>query len=216
MIDPVGYYSSGHYLYMSRVIVLVTELVAGLSLFGVWNPNALSPSLETHDALTRMLFLNCRYTLFLLSTLHPNVWLVSENIAPTLVAFDGTSNGYRSLLLPLAWEDDLVRCALLASSANHLRFRRPKLTNLALNFQYAAIKKLTSLSQDGDGASNTRLGILAALILLLISGMMNGGSDFELLLNMAKSWIEAMKGDGSLKESPATPLGGFLLDQVSM
>jgi hypothetical protein len=132
------------------------------------------------------------------------------------VAFDGISNGYRSLLLPLAWEDDLVRCALLASSANHLRFRRPNLTTLALNFQYAATKKLTSLSQDGNCAGNTRPAILAALILLLISGMMNGGSDFELLLNMAKSWIEAMKENGRLKDAPATTLDEFLLDQVSM
>jgi hypothetical protein len=133
-----------------------------------------------------------------------------------LVAFDGISNGYRSLLLPLAWEDDLVRCALLASSSNHLRFCRPKLTNLALNFQAAAINKLTYLSKDGNSAGNTRPAILAAIILLLINGMMNGGSDFELLLNMAKSWIEAMNGNGSLKEAPGTALDEFLLDQVSM
>lgn len=41
----------------------MTKPMAGLSLFGVWNPNALSPSLETHDALTRMLFLNCKWRL---------------------------------------------------------------------------------------------------------------------------------------------------------
>ena len=132
------------------------------------------------------------------------------------MVFDGLSNGYRSLLLPLAWEDDLVRCALLASSANHLRFRRPKLTNLALNFESVAIEKLTHLSKPGNCAGNARPAILAAIILLLINGMMNGGSDFELLLNMAKSWIEAMSGNGSLEEAPGSALNGFLLDQVSM
>jgi hypothetical protein len=132
------------------------------------------------------------------------------------VAFDGISNGYRSLLLPLAWEDDLVRFALLASSANHLRFRYPKLTNLALNFQSTAIEKLAWLSKSGNRPGNLRPAILAAIILLLISGMMNGGSDFEILLNMAKSWIEAMSWNGSLKEAPGSALDEFLLDQVSM
>jgi hypothetical protein len=147
--------------------------------------------------------------------LNTNLSEVSENIAPTLVTFDGMCNGYRSMLLPLAWENDLVRCALLAASANHLCFRHPKLINLALNFETVAIEKLTCLSKSGNCVDRTRPTILAVIILLIINGMMNGASSFE-LLNIAKSWIEAMTGNKSMKETPGSDLEEFLLDQVSM
>jgi hypothetical protein len=103
----------------------------------------------------------------------------------------------------------------MASSANHLRFARPCLTNLALNLQAAAIDKLTLLSKSANCVS-ARPTTLAAIILLLINGMMNGSSEFQIILNMAKSWIEAMSDSGTLRKAPRSTLDEFLLDQVNM
>lgn len=132
-----------------------------------------------------------------------------------MVPSDGESNGYRTMLLPLAYEDDIVRWALLASSANHLRFRHPKLTKLALNFQAAAINKLSHRSKSSDCTNGAGTSTLAAMILLLINGMMNGDTDFQIILNTAKSRITAMANSGGLQE-PRTPLEEFLHDQLNM
>ncbi|KAK6443923.1 hypothetical protein FP744_10000171 [Trichoderma asperellum] len=140
----------------------------------------------------------------------------SENIAPTLVAINGASNGYRALLLPLACADDLVRSATVAASANQLRFQRPKLAPLASKFQSAAIEKLSVFSRAENASSSTRSAILAAIILLMITDMMNGGHQFHLLLNMAKSWIEAMKHDDLPTGSSRSALEQFLLNQLDV
>lgn len=131
-----------------------------------------------------------------------------------MVPSDGNSNGYRTMLLPLAHDDEAVRWALLAASANHLRFRRPKLTKLALNFQAAAIDKLWCLSKSSDCAKNSRSSTLAAIILLLINGMMNGNTDFQMMLNTAKSWIAATHS-GTVQD-PRAPIEEFLHDQFHM
>lgn len=142
--------------------------------------------------------------------------IVSENIAPTLVAVDGVSNGYRNLLLPLACSDDLVRSATLAASANQLRFQRPKLVSLASKYQSAAIEKLSVFSRTENASGSTRSAVLAAIILLIITDMMNGGHQFHLLLNMAKSWVEAMKHDGLPTESSRSGLEQFLFNQLDV
>ncbi|UKZ72339.1 uncharacterized protein TrAtP1_013282 [Trichoderma atroviride] len=160
---------------------------------------SIPPSLELFDPLTRLLFFN-----------------FSENIAPSLVAVDGASNGFRTLLLPLACVDDLVRSATLAASANQLRFQRPKLAPLASKFQSAAIEKLSVFSRIENASGSTRSAILAAIILLIITDMMNGGHQFHLLLNMAKSWVEAMKHDDLPTGSSRSGLEQFLLNQLDV
>lgn len=142
--------------------------------------------------------------------------VVSENIAPTLVAVDGVSNGYRALLLPLACSDDLVRSATLAASANHLRYQRPKLAPLASKYQSTAIEKLSVFSRTENASGATRSAILAAIILLLLTDMMNGGHQFHLLLNMAKSWVEAMKHDDLPTGSSRSGLEQFLFNQLDV
>ena len=117
-------------------------------------------------------------------------------------------------MLPIAWGDDLVRHALLASSANHLRFKRPKLKSLAINFQSKAIEKLAALSGFQDSNDSARVTVLATIILLIITDMMNGGSEFHLLFNMAKSWIEAMDQNPGPRAMSKSPLDEFLLNQV--
>lgn len=132
------------------------------------------------------------------------------------MAVDNALNGYRSLLLPLAWDHDLVRCALLASSANQLRFKFPKLKSAAITFQSSAIEQLAVCSVSETSSQATREAVLATIILLIITDMMNGGAAFHLLFNMAKSWIEAMNQNKSLGKTPKSPLDKFLLNQIDV
>ncbi|UKZ79440.1 hypothetical protein TrVFT333_007195 [Trichoderma virens FT-333] len=143
---------------------------------------------------------------------------VSQNIAPTLVVFDGPSNGFRCHVLPLAWDKELVRYALLAISANQLRFKRRKFLPLALTFQSKAIEKLSAMSKTGNPNSDTRVTVLATIILLLITDMMNGGPQFRLLFGMVTSWIDAANCESVplTHRTPHSDMEVFLLDQLDM
>ncbi len=144
------------------------------------------------------------------------------------MAIDGPSNGYKCHLLPLAWDEDLAGCALLAASANHLRFQRPELRAAALKYQSMAIEKLSActgaVNPSAHVTSVNRVGrdvVLACIVLLLITDIMSGGHQFELLFNMAKSWIEATnRKDSSLPHTspqhPESIMESFLFDQLDM
>ncbi len=85
----------------------------------------------------------------------------------------------------------MVRYALMATSANQLRFKHHQLLPQALTFQSMAIEKLSIVSKTGNPSGDTRITVFATIILLLITDMMNGGPQFHLLFGMVKSWIDA-------------------------
>ncbi|KUJ07711.1 uncharacterized protein LY89DRAFT_691450 [Mollisia scopiformis] len=154
-----------------------------------------SAGLDVHDALTQMLLLN-----------------FSENIAPTLVAFDGASNGFNGMLLPVAYSHKLLRDTILAASANHLRFKSPRLAKIAMQYQAAAIQTLTQATgtlppDTGDDAVFT----LAAIVVLIVNDMMNGGGDFSILFDMAKSWNLVIIESNAVHD---LPLLAFLREQL--
>ncbi|KAI5461845.1 hypothetical protein BGZ63DRAFT_464380 [Mariannaea sp. PMI_226] len=158
-------------------------------------------NLEFVDPLTRMLFYN-----------------FAENVAPTLVIFDGPANGFRSHILPLAWDNKMVHYALMAASANQLRFKCHQLLPQALAFQSMAIEKLSVVSKTGNSGGDTRVTVLATIILLLITDMMNGGPQFHLLFSMVESWIDATSG-GTIPPTQQThrsDMEVFLLGQLDM
>jgi hypothetical protein len=166
--------------------------------------------LEIHDALTQMLLLNCEFVASHTYSLLTGV--VSESIAPTLVAFDGPTNGYNALLLPLAHDNELVRNTILAASATHLQFKRPQLANIAMKFRTTAIETLSSHTKTKSNAGSNLEATLAAIVVLIINDTMQGGVDFLILLEMAKSWTEAIGKD----ESRNMPLRSFLEQQIHM
>lgn len=155
----------------------------------------ISPSLELFDSSTRMLLSN-----------------FSEDIAPTMVPIDGPRNGFRTILLPLACEHELVRYALLASSANHLRLKKPELAPAATRYQTTAIASLRGAANATQGQINTGATTLATIVLLLVNDMVTGCCDFRLLIGMAKSWILAF---GDTQDSREKPLIQFLKEQIN-
>lgn len=72
-----------------------------------------------------------------------------------------------------------------------MRFKRPQLLPPALAFQSMAIEKLSVMSKTDNPNGDTRATVLATIILLLITDMMNGGPQFDLLFGMVTSWINA-------------------------
>jgi len=138
---------------------------------------------------------------------------VSDNIAPTLVPFDGPSNGYRTILLPFAYENALVRDALLATSANHLRFKQSMLSEMAFKLYAACIEKLSESSRLTQYSPDVILSVLATIVLLLITGMMNGPDAFQAVYNIAKSWMKFM---GETQQHIRSHLADFLRGEIQM
>lgn len=58
--------------------------------------------------------------------------------------------------------------------------------------------------------------VLATIVLLIITDMMNGGNEFHLLFGMAKSWIEAIHQNKACSGMLMSPLHKFLLNQVDV
>lgn len=106
-----------------------------------------------------------------------------------------------------------MRGALLAASANHLRFKDPGLTKLAFDLQATSIEQLSHASQLNQYNPECALSILATIVLLLISGMMSGPDSFEAVYNIAKSWIKFM---GESQEPIRDPLASFLQNEIQM
>lgn len=114
------------------------------------------------------------------------------------------------MVLPLAWENELVRYALIAASASHLSFQRPDMKALASWLQYTAIEKLSLTSSDSKIALDLKHVVLATIALLLVTDMMHGGPQFDLIFSMGQSWIEAAKEQGH------SPLMTFLRNQFEL
>ena len=130
-----------------------------------------------------------------------------------MVPIDGPGNGFRAILLPLACEHELVRYALLASSANHLRLKKPELAPAATRYQTTAIASLRGAANATQGQIHTGATTLATIVLLLVNDMVTGCHDFRLLIGMAKSWILAF---GDTRDSGEKPLIQFLKEQINL
>lgn len=104
-----------------------------------------------------------------------------------MAVFDGPYNKYRSIFLPLAAGDELVRNALLAASAHQLSSKRPEFTRIGLEFQAAAISCLgQALTTDAHTAT-----VLAALVLLLVNDLVSAGNDYKVLHRLWHSYQTA-------------------------
>ncbi|KAI1408026.1 hypothetical protein F5Y13DRAFT_114925 [Hypoxylon sp. FL1857] len=126
----------------------------------------------------------------------------SDCIAPEMVIIDDCNNGWRHLVLPLACTDKLVMCSVLAVAAYHFSQR--------VNGQYlVAPTKLYSRTihelQQRRNLCNcdidTRYRIIVTLVVLLVSTMVNGSSDFVIVFRMLQSALGFVGGEETLAAS---------------
>ena len=116
-----------------------------------------------------------------------HVITVSDVVAPAMVVFDDDTNGYRSLVLPMALEDDLLRRAVGVVAAQHLSRQRPELQGAAEAGRAAVISRLRndSLQQSADKVFNKFTW--ATLIVLLVGETVTGSADYRFFVQMLLS-----------------------------
>ena len=85
-----------------------------------------------------------------------------------------------------------------------------------MEFQSIAIEKLAAVSQTEKVAIDTHGSVLSSIVLLIITDMMNGGHQFDMLFSMARLWVEAMNKAGVSKGNARSATEEFLLDQLDM
>ncbi|KAK5954391.1 hypothetical protein OHC33_004113 [Knufia fluminis] len=135
----------------------------------------------------------------------------SRKIAPEVTVIDDRYNGWRQLILPVAHSDDLVMDAVLSASAFHFAVNARNNFCNPMKCYTQAIRTLqqrqdlTTFDQDG------RHSIFFALLVLLVTVMINGYSDFPLILKLLESALVAIGGEDQLS---IDEIGQFLKRQI--
>ena len=146
----------------------------------------IAPWIATIDPKLRMLFSYCKLADRVICLVYLSE-TVSETVAPAMVVFDDASNGYRSVVLPMALEDDLLRRAVAVVAAQHLSRQRPELQKPAEAGRATVISRLlnNSLQQSADRVFNKFTW--ATLIVLLVGETVTGSADYRFFVQMLLS-----------------------------
>lgn len=123
-----------------------------------------------------------------------------------MVAFDGPHNGWRSIVLPMALEDELVMNAVLtvASFHFHLYYQQEDvLIDMAGNYErddssaqlYGAVVRGLRQRQNLRGYDQrAQLSILLTTLLLLVVAMVTGSPDFPIMFKALQSALTVIEG----------------------
>ncbi|KAF4963206.1 hypothetical protein FSARC_8784 [Fusarium sarcochroum] len=136
----------------------------------------------------------------------------SQHICPNMISIDGIHNGWRTLVLPIARKDKLVRDAVLSVSAFHIRQNRFPATETVCsgapksdyfipdaNQLYGGVIRGLQQQPELDSCDvERRDSILITILVLLLGAMVNGASDYPILFRMIESALHANGGDGTL------------------
>lgn len=124
---------------------------------------------------------------------------------------DGGYNEWRNLILPVAYIDEMVMNAVLAAASFHLsRNTQQNLANPKRH--YAQVISWLQTRKDLTHCNlYTRQYIFVALIVLLVTVMITGYSDFPLIFHTLESALNAVGGENELGDGE---LAEFLLRQI--
>ena len=141
---------------------------------------------------------------------------VSCYIASEMVAIDGIHNGWRSLILPLAQTDALIMRAVFSVCASHISLNRHSetrsYTRSLASFMaqhgfslsdpnvifYQVISGLQQQKNLTLCSAEQKHSALVTILILLVGVMVNGRSDFAIILRMLESAINAIGGEDKL------------------
>ncbi|KAF2716232.1 hypothetical protein K431DRAFT_325665 [Polychaeton citri CBS 116435] len=136
----------------------------------------------------------------------------SNVIASIMRVFDNGINGCRNIILPLAFQDDLVQRAMCVVSAFHLAPRNHRLYAIAEADRSAIIARLAVNATSGNAGSILNVSTWATILVLLVGEALTGSEEFGYLYNMITTFLQ---GDRSL--TGATPeTSEILLQQTRM
>ena len=138
--------------------------------------------------------------------------VVSTYIAPIAVVIDGNINGYRDILLPLAYENSLVRKAIEVTSEYHQSEQNPDLRRQA-DFRYIEVVQCLRRRAEANNSSCdlASMSVWATVVILLLVETLSGETNLPYLLKMLRYVAKA--NDSA---SQVSPLGSFLSEQTRM
>ncbi|KAF2649367.1 hypothetical protein K491DRAFT_610946 [Lophiostoma macrostomum CBS 122681] len=131
----------------------------------------------------------------------------SRVVAPYMVVYDGPTNGYRNIVLPLASQDDLVQRAVCVVAAMHLSRKRPDLVRPAWQGRAAILSRLRKDSISGQEHRIFSPSTWTTIILLLVGETITGSMDYALLFGILASYVEHDGACSSKSDSTAEFLG---------
>ncbi|CAK46104.1 uncharacterized protein BO96DRAFT_466882 [Aspergillus niger CBS 101883] len=133
----------------------------------------------------------------------------AKYIAPVMVVLD-ISNGYRDIILPMAFEDSLLQQAVAVVAAQHLGSRHPSCRAATESSRSAIISRLRRDSQLGSPDLVFNSSTWATLIVLLVGETVTGSSEYSHLLRTLLTLAQNMRSVGN------TELRDFLTKQTDM
>jgi len=128
-----------------------------------------------------------------------------------MAIIDDSNNGWRYFILPIAYNDDLVMDAVLSASAFHFAANRNQDTHDASKFYTQAISRLQERRNLTLSDRDSRRSVFLALLVLLVTVIVNGYQDFPLLFKLLESALIAVGGENQLSQDD---LGVFLRRQI--
>ncbi|KAF5020738.1 hypothetical protein F66182_7240 [Fusarium sp. NRRL 66182] len=129
-----------------------------------------------------------------------------------MVVLDSSSNGYRGLILPLAYQDENLARAVSVVSSFHLAQKDPKLQQVAEQGHQDIVAKLRRDSLQLSPEQLFNPYTLATILVLLVGETITGADNYTYLLEMLNcltqypDWIDMLPS--SLRD--------FFLQQVKM
>ena len=136
----------------------------------------------------------------------------SSAVAPVMVVLDGKFNGYRDLILPMAYEDDLVKAAVSVVSMYHLAAQRPELQHRADAGLQSIIRNLRHRADPSSSNANLLdLSAWTTIIVLLTGETVTGGNNLPILFRLLQHLAAANTRDGQ-----DSAMHAFLKEQTRM
>lgn len=137
---------------------------------------------------------------------------VSDNVAPQMVVMDDLYNGWRYLILPVACVDKMVMNAVSTVSASHISNKVIDPRRVGPDkFYTQAILRLRRRTCLDSYDLRERQFVFITILVLLVSVMITGSSDFPTLFHMLQSALDAIGGESGLGDSE---LSLFLVRQI--
>ena len=131
-----------------------------------------------------------------------------------MVVFDNGFNGYRDVLLQLAYTDELVQRAVCVCSAFYLGLRNPALYEIAEKGRSAIITALSNqmMSKQPANAKVFNMSTVATVLLLLVGETVTGSDEFSPLYKM----LAALAQSNDTFEGATVTSRGFFQQQINM
>lgn len=131
-----------------------------------------------------------------------------------MVLVDDCTNGWRHLILPLACSDELVMSSVLTVAAFHYS-KRARGSRIAdpVKLYSKTISELQKRRDLCNGDLDAKCRVIVTIVVLLLSTIVSGSSDFVILFRMLQSALDVVGGEELLAVSDNV-IAGFSAKQI--